>query len=173
MATLSGVHETSMARNNAKNVALQVGTLRRYNSQHRCCVAAACVVAALQFVLLWRCSSCCCDAALHVAAALQFVLLRRYSSCCCSAAARVIVTLRCCSSWCCGATSCDTAALWRCNSQQRCNTQRCGVASLQLVLLRRCTGYCGTAAHVAASLHGLLWRCSSFTVLRHCGVVAL
>ncbi len=65
---------------------------------------------------------------------LQLVLLRRYSSRSCDAAALQLAVLRC-----------YKLRLWRCSSQQRCNAQRCGAASLQLVLLRRCTGCCDTA----------------------------
>jgi hypothetical protein len=53
MAVLSGVHETSMARDNVMNVALQLGAT------------------SLQIVLLRRCSLRCYDVATCVAATLR------------------------------------------------------------------------------------------------------
>jgi len=118
-----------MARNNAKNIALQLGALWRCNSQQRCCVAAAHVAVVLQAATLRRCGVVTHNNAatrnvvvLRVAAVLQLALLRRYSSHCCDATAAP------------DATSCHATTLWR-YSSSRC----CGVVALQqLAVLRRC-----------------------------------
>jgi hypothetical protein len=89
MAALSRVHETSMARDNATNFALQLG------------------VASLQIVLL-RCCTCCCDVAACVAATLRcYVWLQ-----CCGATVRVVATLRVADDVRrCSSRGCNTAAL--------------------------------------------------------------
>jgi len=69
MAALSGVREMSMTRDNAMNVALQLGAV------------------SLQIVLL-RCTTCCCDVA-----ALQLAWLRCYG-----ATTRMATLLQCYSS---------------------------------------------------------------------------
>jgi hypothetical protein len=87
MAALSGVRETSMARNNATNIALQLG------------------VASLQIVLIWRCSSYCCGAVSCDTAALQVARWRRCSLRACVAAALQLAwltMLRHYNSHCCG-----------------------------------------------------------------------
>jgi len=83
MVTLLGVRETSMARNNAKNVALQLGVFRRCSS--RCCKLRHCGVVALQLTTtLQRVALRCCVVTAYVAASLQLVLLWRYEwRCCC------------------------------------------------------------------------------------------
>jgi hypothetical protein len=100
MMMLSGVREMSMARNNVTNVTLQLGALRRCNSQQRC-NAQCCGAASLQIVLLQRCSSRCYDVA-----TLQVATLRRCKLRCCGATARVATLL-----WCCNSHGCVVAAL--------------------------------------------------------------
>ncbi len=182
MATLSCVLETSMARNNAKNIALQLGALWRCNSQQRCCVAATHVAAVLQAATLWRCGVATHNNAatrnvvvLRVAAALQLALLRRYSSRCYGATARIVAMLRqlpmlqAATPRHCGAIAArGVAVLWRYNSS-RC----CDAATLQLRLLRHCVWprHCDiahgrdiAALRVAATLRHCAWP-------RRCGVV--
>jgi hypothetical protein len=102
MAALSSVREMSMVRNNATNVALQLGAASLQIVLMQCCTCCCGttirVVVALQLALLWRYNSRCYGATTRVAVALQLALLRRndVASCklrCCGAAARVAALL--------------------------------------------------------------------------------
>lgn len=119
------MRETSMARNNTTNVGLQLGALRRYNSQQRC-NAQRCSVASLQLVLLRRCGA--------------------------TAIARVVTKLR--HLWRCNLRCYNTVTLWRCNSRY-CDaatrvtaalfmaaTLRYDTTALHLAVMRRCEWRC-------------------------------
>ncbi|CAK9861748.1 unnamed protein product [Sphagnum jensenii] len=116
MATLLSMRETSMAKNNATNVALQlvvaslqIVLLRCYT----CYYGAARVAAALQLALLRRCDVVSCDIA-----TLQVATLRHYSSCgCVVMVLRMAATLRVATklrhyAW----LQCCVATLWRYSS---------------------------------------------------------
>jgi len=94
MAVLLGVRETSMAKDNATNVTLQLGV-----TSLRCCTCycgAARVATTLQLVLLQRCGVASCGAPSCDAAALQATTLWRCNSHGCNAAALWHYSSRCC-----------------------------------------------------------------------------